>query len=91
MVEALECCWESLDLQSFGVESSSELPGKEPSAQDLLVLLGLTRGWSVGSCIAEPTFNLTDASSLAARTIPGPPSHQTLFPRDLSGLRKEII
>lgn len=56
MVEALECFWESLDLQSFGVESSSELSGKEPSAQDLLVLLGLTRGW--GSAKQEPTFNL---------------------------------
>lgn len=50
MVEALECCWDSLDFQSFGVESSSEL-----SAQDLLVLLGLTRGW--GSAKQEPTFN----------------------------------
>lgn len=49
MVEALECCWDSLDFQSFGVESSSEL-----SAQDLLV--GLTRGW--GSAKQEPTFNL---------------------------------
>lgn len=56
MVEALECCWESLDLQSFGVESSSELSGKEPSAPDLLVLLGLTRGW--GSAKQEPIFNL---------------------------------
>lgn len=56
MVEALECCWESLDLQSFGVESSSELSGKESSAQDLLVLLGLTRG--SGSPEQEPTFNL---------------------------------
>lgn len=56
MVEALECCWESLDLQSFGVKSSSELSGKEHSAQDLLVLLGLTRGWD--SAKQEPTFNL---------------------------------
>lgn len=56
MVEALECCWESRDLQSFGVESSSELSGKESSPQDLLVLLGLTRGW--GSAKQEPTFNL---------------------------------
>lgn len=54
MVEALE--WESLDFQSFGVESSSELSAKEPSAQDLLVLLGLTRSW--GSAKQEPTFNL---------------------------------
>lgn len=56
MVEALECCWESLDLQSFGVESSSELSGKESSAPHLLVLLGLTRGW--GSAKQEPIFNL---------------------------------
>lgn len=49
MVEVLE--WESQDFQSFGVESSSEL-----SAQDFLVLLGLTRGW--GSAKQEPTLNL---------------------------------
>lgn len=52
-------CWNaagSLDLQSFGVESSSELSGKESSAQDLLVLLGLSRDW--GSAKQEPTFNL---------------------------------
>lgn len=88
MVEALECCWESLDLQSFGVEPSSELSGKEPSAQDFLVLLGRTRGWGSAK---SPYLTSTDGSSLAARTFPGPPSHQTLFPRDPSGLRKETI